>query len=144
MSKAYDAALRLLTRREHGAFELTTKLKQKGYTYQEIGLALEKCQELGLQCDKRFSESFCRMRIRQGYGPAKIQQELKHLRIEDELIANVLHNEKENWKNYALQVWLKKYKTPASCFEEIQKQKRFLQYRGFSTDTIAEVVKKEV
>jgi len=77
MTKAFDSALRLLTRREHGAIELNDKLIQKGFDSAEVKDAIDACQRLGLQSDERFVENYSRSRIRQGYGPLKISQELK-------------------------------------------------------------------
>ncbi|MBA2711454.1 MAG: recombination regulator RecX [Tatlockia sp.] len=141
MTKAFDCALRLLARREHGAQELANKLSIKGYEADEISNSINECQRLGLQSDARFVESFCRSRIRQGLGPLKISQELQAKQIDRTLIENVLADEQGNWLSHALAVWHKKYKNDADIpFTELQKRQRFLQYRGFSTDIIANVV----
>lgn len=145
MTKAFDCALRLLTRREHGAQELADKLVQKGYSQTEVDEAVAKCQNLDLQSDVRFVEAVCRVRIRQGCGPLKILQELQAKQIARELIDNALDQEKDNWLDYAQAVWDKKYKKnyPTS-YVELQKGQRFLLYRGFPTDIIAKVVKEIV
>ncbi|MBA2651888.1 MAG: recombination regulator RecX [Tatlockia sp.] len=141
MASAIDCALRLLARREHGAQELANKLAQKGYQAAEIPESIRECQRLGLQSDVRFVESFCRYRIRQGYGPLKISQELQAKHIERDLIEAALEQEQDNWLNYALAVWHKKFKDQADIpFIELQKRQSFLLYRGFSTEIIAKVV----
>ncbi|KTD57713.1 recombination regulator RecX [Legionella shakespearei] len=143
MTKAMDSALRLLTRREHGAIELCDKLKQKGFSYVEAKEAVEECQRLGLQSDSRFVEAYSRSRIRQGYGPLKITQDLKAKGIDSDLIHRELAQEGENWISYAMDVWQKKCKGQTDLsFIEIQKQQRFLLYRGFGMDTITAVVKE--
>lgn len=143
MTKAYDSALRLLTRREHGAVELCVKLEHKGFSKLEAKEALDECQRLGLQSDRRFVESYSRSRIRQGYGPLKIIQELKNKSIEIDLIHAVLDEERDNWLPYALDVWEKKCKGQLDLsFNELQKQQRFLLYRGFGMDVIARVMKE--
>jgi regulatory protein len=145
MTKAFTSALRLLSRREHGALELYDKLKRKGFSSVELKEAIDKCQELDLQNDKRFVEIYCRSRIRQGYGPLKISQELSSKGIDKELIHSVLQQEKDNWFSYALDVLQKKSKgTTEMSFSELQKHQRFLLYRGFSTDVIALVIKESV
>lgn len=78
MTKAFDSALRLLTRREYSAMELCDKLKQKGFSPNDVQSALHECQRLGYQSDGRFVENYIRVRIHQGYGPLKIRQELKN------------------------------------------------------------------
>ncbi|KTD41637.1 recombination regulator RecX [Legionella parisiensis] len=143
MTKAFDCAVRLLSRREHSKVELYDKLKQKGYNSIEIKDALEECQRLDLQNDYRFVEIYSRSRIRQGYGPLKISQELGSKGINKELIHQFLHQEEYNWLTYALDVWQKKCKGQCDLsFEELQKQQRFLLYRGFGMDTIAQVKKE--
>lgn len=142
MSKAFDSAVRLLARREHGATELYEKLKQKGYSSTEAKEALDRCQQLDLQNDHRFAETFSRSRIRQGYGPLKISQELSGKGIDKELIQSILQQE-ENWLAYALDVWQKKSKGQLEMsFSDMQRQQRFLLYRGFSMDIIAMVTKE--
>jgi regulatory protein len=136
-SNAYTCAIRLLARREHGADELTKKLAQRGYASAEIEEAILKCQELDLQSDARFVENVCRTRIRQGYGPIRIRQELQQLHIDKDLIEKALQLEEDNWLSYAIEVWTKKYNEQTDLsYAMIQKQKQFLLYRGFSADTI--------
>ena len=143
MSNAFSCALRLLTRREHGAYELVSKLAQKGYEDIDAHEALLKCQQLGLQSDKRFVESICRVRIRQGYGPVRIRQELQGKQLASELIDAALQLEEDNWFEYAFAAWKKKYKASEEItFVELQKQKQFLLYRGFTSDIISKLFKQ--
>lgn len=143
MTKAFDSAVRLLARREHGAIELCEKLQKKGYNSTEAKEALDRCLELGLQSDARFVESYSRSRIRQGYGPVKIKQELKSKGIDSDLIQSELDKEQDNWLSYALDVWQKKTRGQLDwSFNEIQKHQKFMLYRGFSMDTIIMVMKE--
>lgn len=143
MSKVFDSAVRLLSRREHGAIELCDKLVRKGFSREEANKALQACQELDLQNDNRFIESYTNSRVRQGYGPLKIMQELKGKGLEPDLIQKVLHQEQYDWLQHALRVWQKKSRGEQEMsFDEKQKQQRFLLYRGFSRDTIAEVLRE--
>lgn len=136
-SNALEYAVRLLARREHGAHELVNKLTQKGYADSAIQDALMECQRLDLQSDSRFVGHVCRARILKGYGPLRIRRELIHLQIDEELINAALAEEQDNWPSYAIAVWKKKYKGQGEIsYTEVQKQKQFLLYRGFSTDTI--------
>lgn len=142
MSDALTRAVRLLARREHGASELANKLHQKGFSVADAEAALLECQRLGFQSDARFVECLCNQRVRQGYGPVRIRQELMHLQIDRALIDEVLQKEQDHWLDHAVGVWKKKYKVAYKfTFAEIQKQKQFLLYRGFSNDTIAMVFK---
>lgn len=145
MTKAFDCAVRLLSRREHGAIELCDKLRKKGFCSADAKEALQTCQELDLQSETRFVASYSRSRIRQGYGPLKISQELSSKGVDKELIQSILQQEEHNWLEYASEVWQKKNKGQQSMsFSELQKQQRFLLYRGFGMDTIARVTKELV
>ncbi|KTD21691.1 recombination regulator RecX [Legionella londiniensis] len=142
MNSAFASAQRLLARREHGAKELRDKLLQKGHRASEVDQVINECQRLGLQSDLRFAESVCQSRIQQGYGPLRIRQELQVKRIDSELIEQVLQKEEGNWCAYALAVWKKKFKHQESGHWALQKQQRFMYYRGFSPDTIAQIVRE--
>ena len=132
--------MRLLVRREHGAHELASKLQLKGFSAAEIEDAIAECQRLGLQSDGRFVENVCRARIRQGYGPIRICQELKTKQVDRSLIEQQLRLEQDNWLGYAIDAWTKKYKEQSELsYAALQKQKQFLLYRGFSMETIAMV-----
>ena len=134
--------MRLLARREHGAHELVNKLAAKGYLEPDIQNALLECQRHGFQSDSRFVDNLCRTRIRQGYGPIRIRHELQNLQVDGALISAALQQEQENWLVYAVEVWKKKYKEPVDLsYTALQKQKQFLLYRGFSTDTITMIFK---
>jgi regulatory protein len=92
--RCLNAALRLLTRRDHGCAELAKKLKQRGFGNRHVKLAIEKCIRLSYLDDERFSLNFLRQLVRKGYGPKQIQQRL-HLRgipgpiIEQVLVENL-------------------------------------------------------
>ncbi len=55
-----DAALSLLSRREHSSAELKRKLAQKGYDRGEIEKIIEYCGEFGYLSDGRFAAAFAR------------------------------------------------------------------------------------
>ena len=98
------------------------------------------CQAQGFQSDRRFADMVCRARIRQGYGPVRIAQELKQKQIDAEVIHEVLEEERDHWVFYAIQARKKKYKEQGELpYGVLQKQKQFLRYRGFSIETISMV-----
>lgn len=143
MNKAYEAAIRLLSRREHGTFELFEKLLRKGHDKQEIQDALVDCQQRGFLSDARYTEQLCRVRMNQGVGPLRIQQELQARRVEESLIEQTLAVGQEEWVCRARAVVLKKFRgVKAPTFEQLQKQKRFLAYRGFPNEIIAKAIKE--
>ena len=143
MSSVHETALRLLARREHSAYELMQKLKQRGFENEAIHAEVLRCQHLGLQSDTRFAESLCRARIRQGYGPRRIQQALQAAQVDMTVIDAVLMSDPEQWIVHAREVWLKKYKIiEAESYALLQKQKQFLFYRGFSSETITMMLRE--
>lgn len=144
MNNAYNYALSLLAKREYCVTELINKLALKGFESDIICLVIAKLKDLNLQNDERYVEMICHARIRQGYGPLRIKQELISKNIASYLIDDILAQERNNWTEYALSVWLKKYnKDVEYSAEEIQKQKSFLYARGFSAETIVKVFKHE-
>jgi regulatory protein len=143
MTKALDSALRLLTQREHSAYELSIKLKQKGFAAEDIRNAISSCQQSKVQSDQRFVEQYVRMRVGRGYGPVKISQELAAKGIDSTLIAKSIDQDREYWIRHALKVWEKKCRGQTHLsFLELQKQQRFLLSRGFEMDVITQLVKE--
>ncbi|MFC3908702.1 recombination regulator RecX [Legionella dresdenensis] len=141
MSNAFDCAVRLLARRDYSVYELTGKILQKGYSQEDTESAIAECQRLGLQSDSRFAEMICNARVRQGYGPLRIVQELQGKQVSRDIINAALAEYESQWQDYACAVWRKKFKQPIN-FAEQQKQQRFLLYRGFSADIIAGLFKE--
>ena len=140
--KGLEAAIVLLTRREHGAAELADKLMKKGYAAAEIQSAIAACQNLGLQSDQRFVDMLLRVRIRQGYGPERIRREIQLKKVDRELYEQALQAESVDWVDCAKQVLRKKYKsTEQQSWHMQQKQKQFLLYRGFPPHIITRLFK---
>ena len=75
--------------------------------------------------------------------PLKSRSEFKTKGVDPDLISKELRQEGPNWLTYALGVWEKKSKGHSDLsFQEIEKQQRFLLYRGFDMDVISQVIKK--
>ncbi len=137
MSDAFEAAVRLLARREHSAHELQNKLKQRGFLQEAIDEALAKCLQLDLQSDARFAEMLCRARVNRGYGPVVIRQLLRQAEVSSELIDQALEELEVNWLDEANRVWQKKFRAVEDVSPNArQKQRQFLNYRGFPEATI--------
>jgi regulatory protein len=135
--EGFDVAVRLLSRREHSAHQLRHKLKIRKISTQAIDETLDKCQALDLQSDARFAEMFCRARINRGYGPRVIQQLLKQEGISQALIQSVLAEAEVNWPDEVARAWHKKYSGNLDISPLArQKQRQFLNYRGFTEASI--------
>lgn len=142
MTEVFNAAVALLARREHGATELADKLMKKGYAAEDVHTAIAACQNLDLQSDRRFVEMLLRVRIGQGYGPERIRSEIQQKRVDRALYEQAVLAESVDWLMCAQRVLDKKYKSCEQLSWQIQqKQKKFLLYRGFSSQIIAQLFK---
>ena len=140
--EARKKAMDYLSRREYGFYELVEKVVLYGFLKEAALIAVEKLASEGLQDDKRYVESFVQSRINQGKGPLRIQQELQHRKVSDNLINDVINETTEDWFELAKKVRLKKFglKIPLD-FQKKAKEMKFLIYRGFESDHIRYAMK---
>lgn len=139
--ETFDSGLRSLARREHSTLELARKLRAKGFPQEHISQALHQLAAQGYLSDRRFTENYIRYRLNSGWGPVIIVQELLEKGVSQGLIDEQMTILDENWVERANQVRQKKFGStiPITFIEEV-KQKRFLQYRGFTLDQISKVL----
>ena len=129
-------ALDLLSRREYSARELQVKLSP-GHDQHVVEALIEDLQQQGLQSDARFAEVWTRQRYLQGYGPVRVQVELRQKGISSELVQQSLGNEDMDWFANAREAYLRRFgHRPPKDHKDKAKQMRFLQYRGFTGDQI--------
>ena len=140
--EARKKAMDYLSRREYGFYELVEKVVLYGFLEETALFAVEKLASESLQDDKRYVESFIQSRINQGKGPLRIQQELQHRKVSDNLINDAINETTENWFKLAEKVRLKKFgsKIPLD-FKKKAKEMKFLIYRGFESDHIQYAMK---
>ena len=110
-AKCYGAAVRLLGTREYSVLELSTKL-QRWFLSDVVSEVITELRNLGLLCNTRYGEAFCRSRVDRGYGPVFIQRELEQNGLDKELIENLLAPYKEQWLARAVVQVEKKARTP--------------------------------
>ena len=135
----YNKALDIVSRREHSEKEIKNKLLEKFDAPEIIEQVVLKLVENNLINDVRFAEMYVLVRKRKGFGPKKIQFELMARGIDDS-ISSLVITEEGSWKEAALKAFNKKFKNGASQeFKERNKQKTFLQNRGFSFEEIDSV-----
>ena len=136
-------AINLLARREHSKHELQNKLKRHAFDISTIDLVLNELAANRQQSDERFTEAYINSRINRGYGPIRIQQELRERGIKDNtLFEKYLLDNNEKWHQLANDVRLKRFglKLPNN-FKDRAKQMNFLRYRGFTQEQIHETIK---
>lgn len=132
-----QAAIQLLSRRDHGVNELYKKLAIKGYRQAEIEAAIDFCLQHHYLDDLRYAKSQVRQHVFKGNGERRIRQELAQKAIESPVIETALIEESQDWFELAKRAAQKKFKGyKANNSKEYAKQVRFLQYRGYSFDQI--------
>lgn len=136
-------ALRYLARREYSRRELEQKLSAPGDSGETEKLAevLDKLEQQGFLSERRMAEQVARTR-RSRFGSQRIVHELKTKGIDGHLIDGILPTLKETELEAALNIWRKKYDHPPETREERGKQIRFMMNRGFSMETIQQVLSK--
>ena len=134
---ARNTAMDLLSRREHSVRELSTKLKQREFDTDDIESALYQLQVDNLLNDERFAESYIHLRIQKGFGPVRIVHELAQRGVDEETIQQQMDYNEEYWLKLMQQQRIRKFgdKIPEEYGEKM-KQARFLQNRGFSTESV--------
>ena len=135
-SLIYNKALDIISRREHSEKEIREKLYKKFNDHKLSELVVTSLIEKGLVNDHRFAEMYIIARKRKGFGPKKIAYELLAKGVSDNISSQAL-NEEGGWRIAALNAFNKNYKNGiADNFKEMNKQKIFLQNRGFTFEEI--------
>lgn len=135
--------MNLLARREHSTRQLRRKLRARGMEGAVVDDTLAALAEDRLLSDERFIESLVRSRIAKGYGPLRIQAELREHGIGDEQIGNAVDVDAGFWRDGIIDVRRKRFgAAPPADLNERAKQMRFLQYRGFTSEQIRAAFKQ--
>ena len=138
---AKSVAVRLLSRREHSAFEIRAKLAKREFDDSEITQAIAELIKGDWLSDERFAEAYIRMRQIKGFGPVRISIELNERGVKESIVDMHLHAHDDIWFESLKQQYKKKYKNKAIVdYSDKAKRIRFLQYRGFQLDIIYQVV----
>ncbi|WP_281630774.1 recombination regulator RecX [Vibrio sp. St2] len=139
-----EAAIQLLSRRDHGEYELYQKLAMKGYEEEAIQEAVNFCLEHNYLDDLRYTKSQIRQHVYKGHGERRIRQELNQKRVSESVIEKAFEEEPQDWFELAKQATEKKFKgVKAKDQKEYAKQVRFLQYRGYSFEQISYALSNE-
>lgn len=151
--QAYDQAIRWLTRRAYGTWELQQRLVQSGVAADVVERVCTRCQALGYLDDAAFALSRARYRLHHGrYGPRRVWAELRALQIEDEQIQKALDFllEEEDLLSLAMGALAKRFgvvegqaDAPQERIDRQESKRRydFLARRGFNDSVIWQVLK---
>jgi len=135
-----SAALGLLARRDYSSGELTSTLVRKGYSAPVVREVVAVLAGERLLDDVRYGASMVRMLSGRGLGPVRIRHELRDAGLADDQIAAALEDGPE-WVTLAADVRRRKFGADVPRdWPARAKQMRFLQYRGFSGDHVAQVL----
>ena len=137
------AAMDLLAQREHGRVELIRKLRRLGADAEHIDSALERLSEEGLLSEARYLESFISYRARSGYGPQRIRDDLAQRGLQRGDIEQALADSGFDWRARLHELWQRKFsgRLPSDARER-GKQMRFLIYRGYPSDMVAQLLRR--
>ena len=134
-----ERALGYLARREHSRFELARKLAQAGFDEADISILLDEFETRNWLSDLRFAESWVADH-RAKAGGVKLAFDLRQRGVAEDVIAAVLGEQRDSEIERAREVWRKKFGSPPIDAAGKAKQMRFLQGRGFSTETILRTI----
>lgn len=140
-TEARQAALKMLARREHSRRELCDKLLKKGYAQALVDATVKQLEQERFVSDDRFVESLIQARRNRGYGPLRIQQELREKGVAAERIEAALDCAARQWLDDIERLCQRRFgENRPKGIAARAKQARFLQYRGFTSDQIAQVL----
>ncbi len=143
--KAWQAAIDLLSRRNHSAAEMHAKLKQRGFSPDDIEAVINACRKDNYIDDDATAEMWIRNSIRKGHGPYRIQQTLKQKGLDPAAVDRYLksHPDAPDPLDTARQALQRKKSTflrEKDHRRRQQKMYRFLYNRGFSGEIITRAI----
>jgi len=132
----WNKSIQYLSRREYSRMELFSKLGKQ--SPEVVDSVLDSLEKHGYLSDRRFTESFIRMRVAQGHGLNRVRFDLKKKGVDASMISEVLDELEIDWFELAVEVYKRKYSQTLdkSDYKERSKRMRFMSQRGFSMDEI--------
>ena len=79
---AWQRVIDMASRREYSSKEAADKLRFDGYSASCADAVVAKAQEKRIINDSRFAESFVRMKLASGWGPMRLERELRQRGVE--------------------------------------------------------------
>jgi len=138
-----EQAVRYLAIRSHGSSELRQKLSLKGFSFQAIDIALEKCDQLGYLDDLQHIKAVVRNELRKGYGPHLIALKIKTFgNIAAETLSEIMR-EIEGQQIEAIRSLISK-RYSKTCWKDPKQKNKVIQSlrrRGFYLDVITSILK---
>ncbi len=145
--KAKDYALNLLSFRPRSTKEVRDRLKRRDYDEKVIEETVENLSRIGLLNDEEFARSWAQSRMQgKPMGRRLLEQELRQKGIDKEIIVEVRETtySQQDEEEVALSLAKKKLKSYRGL-DDLTIKRRLYSYlgrRGFSPETISEVLEK--
>ena len=144
--QAFDAALRILARRNHSCHELRQKLRQRQFTTPAIDAALARCERLGYVNDGETAAGYFRELVRKGIGGERIRLEMHRKGLSGEVVDGLVAGyaggpDEAAAASRLLARRMGRFDREADPRKRREKIFRFMLSRGFSADTIQEALR---
>ena len=119
------------------------KILSKEELSEQIESVIQYCYEYHWLDDRKFADSFIRIRSSKGYGPQRIQAELQHKGVNKDIIYSALADCEIDWVELAHKLVVKQFNNRHfSDWKSKSKAYNYLVYRGFYSDDVNEALKK--
>lgn len=147
LSRAKEAAYRLLSYRDRSSKEIVSKLEEKGFPKEIVSQTISFLKDAGYLDDTRFARQWARSRMEfRRLGPVRLKQELLEKGIssgEADAVLDRLSEERDPIQS-AEEALFRRFKDPALLQDLNHRQRAFvfLQRKGFATETILKVFRK--
>jgi regulatory protein len=144
--QAMNAAVRILTNRDHSKYELIQKLQKRGFAAKIINAVIAQCEDFGYIDDHRTARVYVQQLKRKCFGRRYVRLALKKKRMTGAAIEKILveHYPGEDEYVHAGRLLEKKKKTFANEADPKKRSDRIYRYlysRGFSPSVIRSLLK---
>jgi regulatory protein len=141
--KPIDYALFLLKIRDRSSGEIKEKMRQKGFSDQEIAETTNFLLDRGFLDDEKFARNYINFQLKiKPQGKYRLQMKLKQLYLPDEIIKEaILEYSPDEEITQAVEL-AEKWLGRKSGLEEAEKREKLARYlagRGFNWDTVKKV-----
>ena len=144
--EAFKRAVKFLSYRARSEAEVRAKLAQLGFSQSTVQSAVKKLLSLNLLNDENFARAWTVRRVEgRGYGPLRVERELRQKGIAKHLISQVLEETfgSRQGKERARALLDKRFHgKDLSGAKNLRRAVSFLQRRGYRDSVIAEVLKQ--
>jgi len=130
----------MLARREHTRAEMTRKLSPHSESPEQVEQLLDMLVARGWLSETRFAESRANALARK-FGSGKIAYDLKSRGVSDDVIERALEQTRARELANCRAAWEKRFGALPQDAAERGRQMRFLAGRGFSAETVRQVLK---